>query len=388
MMKPQEGRLVIQLVEDIRGEKLKKFIDFCFSISDKIALVDMNYNQKDEVIELETVVNKYLADYKIIRHEVTCQTHCTRGGAMPVYYLKNEANIKDRFNEMTTLFNKVTLNKKHGFELEDPAFYKEGEVICSICSHEKMGSMLLTSEEYQTFRKLRVPHDIAYIKEVKNNQIKLEPIIIGNMSYYPLETIIARKSETSGDNTEEINITSESKEGDGVSEQEERMKKLILSLEEYAYQEREKVVIWGWHIEEIPEQIGGIKTLRELEIFDHEVTYLPKSLENLIQLECLRITGNQVEELGFDISRLQKLKTLDLSSMPLKKFPIGITELKALEELYLSAEHMMEIPEAIMKLDKLKVLSIGKIDESKLSVQLVHFIESLKPKESWRGLMG
>ena len=49
---------------------------------------------------------------------------------------------------------------------------------------------------------------------------------------------------------------------------------------------------------------------------------------------------------------------------------------------------MVEIPEAIMKLDKLKVLSIGKIDESKLSVQLVHFIESLKPKETWRDLMG
>ena len=83
---------------------------------------------------------------------------------------------------METLYNKVILAKEE-FELEDPAFCKDGEVVCSICSHERMGTLVLTHKQYQVFRKLQIPHDADKINDVEKEKVILEPIILGGMAY-------------------------------------------------------------------------------------------------------------------------------------------------------------------------------------------------------------
>lgn len=409
MIKPQKGKVVVNLAENIRGKKLKHFINFCFDISDAVVLVDRfsAHMLKDEAKEaiyksrtrfekmgmssedineriadsqkcieqigssyatsqekIDALKGKYLVQYGLKKREVTCETHCTLGGETIQYYFISEGNLKAKFEKMKTLYDRIILAKEE-FELDDPAFCKDGEVICSICSHEHMGSLVLTQEQYQVFRQLRIPHDAASINGIEEEKVALEPIILGGMAYYPLEA----------ENTKAVKKSK--------SEIKDKLEELVLTLKEYAYQEREKATLWGWHQETIPEEIGEIKTLKKLEIFDNEVKYLPRSLEKLTELECLRITGNEVSELGFDIAKLQKLEILDLSAMPLKAFPLGITKLKNLKALYLSAEHMSEVPEALMALNKLKVVSISEVDKKKLTPKLKVFLEKLKPKNPW-----
>lgn len=112
---------------------------------------------------------------------------------------------------MQTLYDRIILAKEE-FELDDPAFCKDGEVICSICSHEHMGSLVLTQEQYQVFRQLRIPHDAANINDIKEEKVTLDPIILGGIAYYPLEgennTKVVKKSKAEiNDKREELILT-------------------------------------------------------------------------------------------------------------------------------------------------------------------------------------
>lgn len=310
-----EEKIFIQLAkEHIRGDKFKRFIQFCFKHSDEIVICYLDQRVKSR---------ERLNEYQLIRYEETCHTHCTKGPLTTVYHFKNENNIKQRMDEMQDLYDFILLDEEGSDRGEDPAFYKEGELICSICSHESIGRLFLDEQQYKEFYSLRIPHEVYNL----NKQLSFE----------------------------------------------ER-------LEEYAYQEREYLTIHGLHEQSIPESIGKLKSLRVLEIFDHEVAYLPKTLEELTALECLRITDNRVEGLDFDISRLKNLRKLDLSAMPLKVFPDGIIELTQLEELYLSGMKAREVPETIMKLNNLRVLALPQMEYTQYSSEFIEFIERLKPK--------
>lgn len=422
MVIPQEGKVVVNLVENVKGEKFKHFINFCLSISDEISLAAISRGQmlkeearaarhmqlcrrlegQDETAEevkeqregyeeemqhieenamyymqnkqgIDEMVNKYLGEYKLMKREVTCETHCTQGGPQVVYSFENEAKIQARLKAAKTIFDRVVLDEKEEFELEDPGFYKDGKLICSICSHEQMGSLLLDEAQYKVFRLLRIPHDIwtwAFIEERMHAAFMEEKnaIVQENMTYYPLEA----ESDANG--------RSKAQEAQ-KAESLKKAAELVEALKEYAYQERENVTIWGWNQEYIPQEIGDIKSLKKLEIFDHTVKYLPQSLEKLTALECLRITGNQVEELGFDIAKLQKLLVLDLSSMPLQVFPEGIVKLKNLKALYFSGKELRALPEGLMALKHLEVLSIQDMNFENISPKLAVFIKRLTPKQ-------
>lgn len=371
-----EGKLVVRLLEEkITGEKLRKLIDFCFNISDTISLNSLDplqmlaseideqtkardlywaeerrvmreqsdeeedddeYEQdgndedfKESIIcakseqVIEEFINEKFSQYDFIKREVTFKTHCTVGPLTTVYYFKTSDSLKQKFKSMENLFECIVICDKNRSILSDPAFYKGENLVCSICSHEAMGSLVLEEAEYDTFRKLRIPHQVL-------NQ--------------------------------------------------EHTWSLEEWLEECAYQEHESLTIHGWTEERIPEQLGNIQTLKELQIFDHQVKYLPRSLEKLTELECLRITGNKVESLDFDIAKLKKLKTLDLCGMPLKEFPQGILELNALEKVYLGDIKSKSIPKELMKLEKLQVLSLPSIEEDELSPEFAAFIRRLQPK--------
>lgn len=365
-------RMTVELLEDIKGEKLKKFINFCFDISDAITLKSGDTTQmlETEMKREKDAFNKYLEEdrrsrreeeddeeeddeengtmsrfaesnkeidhftkvylslYGLSKREVTYKTHCTWGSPVVVYQFGVNDNLKNRFEEMNKLFREeVILNEEKDLGVDDPAFYKGGELVCSICSHEGRGHLVLDEDEYNVFRTFRIPHQV--ISPIPSQSLSLEEW-----------------------------------------------------LEECAYQEREKVTILGWDKEVIPEQLGKIKTLKELEIFDHGVTTLPKSLQELTNLECLRITDNKVEALGFELSKLTNLKTLDFGGMPLKVFPKEILELKQLERIYIGCESIEEVPEELIKLEQLQVLSLPSIGREKLSPELIQFIERLEPKST------
>ena len=315
MLLEHQEKMIIELAKERIGEdKFKRFIEFCFKYSDETVICYLTQAVKSK---------KRWSEYQLIRCEETYHTHCTKGPLTTVYHFKNDNKIKQKMNEMQDLYDCILLDEEECEMGEDPAFYKDGELMCSICSHERIGRLFLDEQQYKEFHSLRIPHEIYH----PNKQLSLE----------------------------------------------ER-------LEEYAYQEREYLTIHNIYEQSIPENIGKLTSLRVLEIFDHEIAYLPKALEELTALQCLRITGNKVENLGFDVAKLKHLKVLDLSAMPLKTFPDGILELTQLEELYLTGMQVKEVPETLMKLNHLKVLRLPEIEYTQYSPLFIEFVERLKPQ--------
>lgn len=313
MILRKEEKVAINLVEDnLTGEKLSKFIAFCFKYSDEIVVCQCHF--------VPTVIN-ISKQFELIKWTSTTKTHCTTGPLSTVYHFKKNRFIEQQLMNMTSLYEVIPLDEWGNTMGEDLAFYKNGEIVCSICSHEKIGRLFLDENVYKEFHGLRIPHD-----KIGHQHQDLEAY-----------------------------------------------------LEECIYQERECLTLYNIESYTLPKRIGDMTSLRKLEIFEHHITKLPKALEKLIALQCLRITGNKVEHLDFQIEQLKHLKILDLTDMPLKVFPQGIMQLTELEELYLSGT-MQDIPEELMNLKYLKVLRLPKLDASRYSAEFMEFVKRLEPK--------
>lgn len=259
----QLEKIVVELVErKLEGEKLKAFLKICFEISDMISLNSRDTKQmlKEEVQQakqefneqlkqlgrrpledeeryrrypipyaqskqaVEEWITQYIGEYQLIKREVTCMTEYTSGSPQVIYHFDIKGLIRQKMSQMENIFDCIVIEEKAEVLLEDPVFYKQGKVIGAICSHEAMGRFEFEQAQYETFRKLRIPHQVLNPKQ----KMTLEEW-----------------------------------------------------LEECAYQESEELTIHGWQQAIIPEQLGQIKTLKQLQIFDHQVSQLPQSLEQL-----------------------------------------------------------------------------------------------------------
>ncbi|XP_048131435.1 disease resistance protein RUN1-like [Rhodamnia argentea] len=141
-------------------------------------------------------------------------------------------------------------------------------------------------------------------------------------------------------------------------------------------------------IEELPDGIGRLKKLRELDAFDCKNLKgeMPESMGSLENLEILNISRSGIRKLPNDIGRprrlrhldaswcrelggelpesmgsLENLEILDISDAGIKKFPNDIGRLRQLREL--RASHCknlkVEMPESIGSLENLEILDIS-----------------------------
>lgn len=96
-------------------------------------------------------------DTNFINSQYTLGTHCTIGGLYKEYrYIldKNMITILGR----ESFFSSYTFNRED--RLEDPGFYDDDRLICSICSHERTTTLFLKSEEYKEFCSLEIEHSL------------------------------------------------------------------------------------------------------------------------------------------------------------------------------------------------------------------------------------
>ena len=85
----------------------------------------------------------------------TAYSHCTIGGLYKVYQFKMDKKI---CNYLEQQINLMSMNCfQSNTMLEDPAFYKDDRLICSICSHERTCTFYLEEVEYVEFLKIDVP---------------------------------------------------------------------------------------------------------------------------------------------------------------------------------------------------------------------------------------
>jgi hypothetical protein len=137
----------------------------------------------------------------------------------------------------------------------------------------------------------------------------------------------------------------------------------------------DKLHIEGFGIDRIPEQIGLIRSLVSLTVFEDDVVRLPDSLFELELLEHLRIWTKDLECIPPQIGKLHSLKTLEIScgcytrlkpgEPVIDKSEVSVTELPAeigllanLEILTIHYTGIRSLPPEFTNLQKLKFLDI------------------------------
>jgi hypothetical protein len=94
-----------------------------------------------------------------IRSRHTAFSHCSIGGLYKIYELKFDQNMVDY------LIQHGKLTKTNCFQndtmLEDPGFYNQNQLVCSICSHEKTHFFFLDDEQISVLKELDIPFRYA-----------------------------------------------------------------------------------------------------------------------------------------------------------------------------------------------------------------------------------
>jgi hypothetical protein len=125
---------------------------------DKDARVKYESYFKKTQVDVSRYLNYVFTEYKLIDRDVTCMTPCTYGGPHVMYYFIIEEHIKEEFYDMKELFQPVITNEAEELRLDDPTFYKEGNIFMLVCSHEGYASLFLNQLQYNDFKKLNVPY--------------------------------------------------------------------------------------------------------------------------------------------------------------------------------------------------------------------------------------
>ena len=97
----------------------------------------------------------------------------------------------------------------------------------------------------------------------------------------------------------------------------------------------ERLDLRGLGLEYLPENIGILKNLTDLDLQSNKLTTLPKSIENLDKLEALFLDRNFFTKFPKNVLHLKNLTELNLNENPLLNIPKGITDLKKLQALNL-----------------------------------------------------
>ncbi|KAL2522150.1 Plant intracellular Ras-group-related LRR protein 4 [Forsythia ovata] len=111
-------------------------------------------------------------------------------------------------------------------------------------------------------------------------------------------------------------------------------------------------------IEWLPDSIGKLYGLINLDLSENRILVLPDTIGRLSSLEMLDLHGNKLSELPESIGDLLNLVHLDLSGNQLKTLPPTIGKLVRLQDLDLSSNGIMVLPETIGSLVSLKKLNV------------------------------
>ena len=106
----------------------------------------------------------------------------------------------------------------------------------------------------------------------------------------------------------------------------------------------------------LPAEIGKLVTLQQLDLSDNKLTFLPAEIGKLVTLQTLYLYNNQLAFLPVEIGQLVALKILNLSFNQLAFLPVEIGQLVALKILNLSFNQLTFLPVEIGQLVTLQQL--------------------------------
>jgi len=107
-------------------------------------------------------------------------------------------------------------------------------------------------------------------------------------------------------------------------------------------------------LKRLPDAIGGMTSLTELDLHDCALAALPETIGELVNLRELRVHTNRLTALPAGIGKLRRLTTLDVSSNQLAELPATLAELP-LRELSLRANRFRTLPDVATRLPLEKI---------------------------------
>ncbi|XP_048129711.1 plant intracellular Ras-group-related LRR protein 5-like [Rhodamnia argentea] len=113
------------------------------------------------------------------------------------------------------------------------------------------------------------------------------------------------------------------------------------------------------HVGELHHSIGEMTRLKYLSLSSSALTTLPDSIGKLKFLLELDLDGTGITELPHSIGDLKMLTKMSLVMAPMKRLPNSIGGLESLIELNLEDTHIIELPACIGNLKRLEVLHLS-----------------------------
>ncbi|KAI8571172.1 hypothetical protein RHMOL_Rhmol01G0097900 [Rhododendron molle] len=112
------------------------------------------------------------------------------------------------------------------------------------------------------------------------------------------------------------------------------------------------------HLSYLPDEIGNLISLRTLDLAQNNLNTLPDGICDLTCLKRLRLDDNNVSHLPSGIGMLTSLESLNLERNSLCTLPETIGKLSCLKELFVGNNKLSHLPSEIGDLDSLKILKL------------------------------
>ena len=149
-----------------------------------------------------------------------------------------------------------------------------------------------------------------------------------------------------------------------------QLKKLILG--KYEYDKNDRIVgIIGNKLSYLPQEIGLLSQLEELQIVGNQLSSLPAEIVQLSNLQSLDLSSNQLSSLPAEIVQLSNLQSLNLSGNQLSSLPAEIGQLSNLQSLIVYSNRLSGFPKVITQLIKLEKLDLDGAQISRLPAEIV-----------------
>ena len=128
----------------------------------------------------------------------------------------------------------------------------------------------------------------------------------------------------------------------------------------------------NYQLSELPEEIGNLRELRELDLGNTSLEVLPAEIGQLNQLRKLHIPRARLRSLPLEIGKLAELRSLHLSNNGgIRELPKQLGQLTQLQELFLENNLLSNLPPEIEKLQMLTTLRLAGNPELELPMEIL-----------------
>ena len=134
---------------------------------------------------------------------------------------------------------------------------------------------------------------------------------------------------------------------------------------------------YGYALESVPRSIEDLVDLEYLDLGGNAIQHLPEEISRLGLLRTLRLARNQIQELPRDLGALHGLETLVVDDNPLQTLPDSLGGLQSLEALHLNNTRLTRLSSVILELEGLEHLGLHRSATAPVETRIRELPEEL-----------